>query len=145
VVLALLTVAGAPRLARAQVSVQGSAVDGPVVATVRHTLAADVGAVLQGRWQPFTRQAAGSAVWVATGRVAGNVPALVVAEADASLVGWQLRHADGALLPWDGREVAVTVPLEPGAHDVSVQLVAPAGATDASPPVRLRVVRASRP
>jgi hypothetical protein len=143
VVLALLTVAGAPRSARAQVSAQGAAVDGPVVATVRHTLAGDVGAVLQGRWQPFTQQVGG--LWTATGRVSSNVRALVVAESGAPLVGWQIRHADGALLPWDGQEVAVTVSLEPGEHEVSVQLVAPPTSAEPRHSVRLRVVSASRP
>lgn len=142
-VLALLAVAWAPQVARAQ----AATLDGTPINTVRHTLVATVGDVTQVDWSPFTRHAA-SGEWSATGRVRSNVPVVAIARADGDtpLVGWQLRAADGHLVPWDGREIAVSAPLGPGASDVSVHLVAPRRAADAvRPSVRLTVKTVPRP
>lgn len=143
VVLALLAVAWAPQVA----SAQAATLDGNPSNPVRHTLVATVGNVTQVYWSPFTRHAA-SGEWSATGRVRSNVPVVAIAHADGDtpLSGWQVRVADGRLVPWDGREIAVSAPLGPGASDVSVHLVAPRFAADtARPAVRLTVKTAPRP
>jgi len=140
---ALLSVASAPRSARAQSS---TAPEGPVLATVRHTLIGEVGEVMQATWRPFTPEP-GSGRWVAAGRVHSNVPVVAVIRAagETPVTGWLVRTPTGALAPWDGRDLVVSAPLGPGASDVVVQLVAVDGAQDDRPAVLFRLAPATRP
>jgi len=145
VVATLLIVALAPRVARAQSS------EASAVVTVRHTLTAELGAVMQARWLPFVRDArtqttATGSHWSTSGRVRSNVPviALVEMDGDTPRHGWWLRDTAGRLQPWDGRATAVSAPLGPGEADIDVQLVAPDRATAEVPSVRLRVIAAPR-
>jgi hypothetical protein len=139
----LLIVASAPRSARAQAS------EGAVLQTVRHTVRAELGTVMRAQWRPFEREATGAASrrWIASGRVASNVPVVAIAEVEgaAELVGWRLRDPDGRLVPWDGRATVVSAPLGPGATEVEVELLSPVGAGEMRPPVRLRVAAADAP
>lgn len=145
VVVTLLTVASTPRFAVAQSSESAAAM------TVRHALTAELGAVTQARWFPLAQDtrvdtAVPGQRWSTSGRVQSNVAVIATVELDGErpLSGWWLRDATGRLHPWDGRATAVSAPLGPGTADVEVQIVAPAGAVEDIPLVRLRVVAAPR-
>lgn len=142
VVLALLSVALTPRFARAQ----SLASNERPLGTVRHTLAGEVGSVVRARWSRWSFDAR-VGEWSATARVGSNVPVQATAHAEgATISGWLVRTHDGELVPWDGRETAVSALLQPGESEVAVQLVPPAGATEqVLHSVRLRVRPALRP
>lgn len=118
-----------------------------MLATVRHTLSGSLGEVMRTSWSPFVREpsaaeGAGILGWMAVGQVRSNVPVVAVAELDgiAPWSGWRLRDGRGALVAWDGRPTEVSAPLAPGARDVEVLLVPPAGEEEQLVRVRLRVV-----
>lgn len=115
--------------------------------TVQHTLIGEVGAIVRARWTLWSRDA-GLGAWSATVSVRSNVPVQATAQVEGETVlsGWSVRTPDGPLVPWDGREIALSAWLRPGESKVAVHVVPPAGAAeDVLHSVRLRVVPVSRP
>jgi hypothetical protein len=150
VALALLCVASTPHGAAAQAA-------SGAVQVVRHDLAGAIGVVTRAEFSPARRAAVTSAtdlpgagelagrLWELDGTVRTNAPARIVAERSERVAsgegpaGWQVRTADGRLVPWLGDPLAVSDVIAPGRTAVRVHFVAPSAAAG-PPPVRLRVV-----